>query len=170
MKISPILDLYPGEMPLFVGCITHNKTAMSTAAQEKRLCLGGLPWGQALWSSPLSTGQECSEMPTRYEFYSTFFSQNMSLSAAKSGEAAGWGPAGDRQPRSPGSVPLPTACPRLVYRLEEEEGMPDGMCIDAEGKLWVACIDAGRVIRVDPETGEACPGGTLFVGTWPDLH
>lgn len=46
------------------------------------------------------------------------------------------------------------ACPRLVYRLEEEEGMPDGMCIDAEGKLWVACIDAGRVIRVDPETGK----------------
>lgn len=43
--------------------------------------------------------------------------------------------------------------------------MPDGMCIDAEGKLWVACIDAGRVIRVDPETGEACPGGALFVGT-----
>lgn len=58
------------------------------------------------------------------------------------------------QLRSPGSVPLPAACPRFVYRLEEEEGMPDGMCIDAEGKLWVACIDAGRVIRVDPETGK----------------
>ncbi|XP_028935728.1 regucalcin-like isoform X1 [Ornithorhynchus anatinus] len=42
---------------------------------------------------------------------------------------------------------------RPVYRLEEEEGMPDGMCVDAEGKLWVACIDGGRVIRVDPETG-----------------
>lgn len=33
--------------------------------------------------------------------------------------------------------------------------MPDGMCIDAEGKLWVACIDGGRVIRIDPETGKA---------------
>lgn len=45
-------------------------------------------------------------------------------------------------------------CPRLVYHLEEEERMPDGMCIDAEGKLWVACIDGGRVIRIDPETGK----------------
>ncbi|XP_036602182.1 regucalcin-like isoform X2 [Trichosurus vulpecula] len=43
---------------------------------------------------------------------------------------------------------------RLLYKLEEEESMPDGMCIDIEGKLWVACIDAGRVIRVDPETGK----------------
>ncbi|XP_068929017.1 regucalcin-like isoform X3 [Petaurus breviceps papuanus] len=43
---------------------------------------------------------------------------------------------------------------RLLYKLEEEERMPDGMCIDTEGKLWVACIDAGRIIRVDPETGK----------------
>uniref|UniRef100_A0A8C6YX06 Regucalcin n=1 Tax=Nothoprocta perdicaria TaxID=30464 RepID=A0A8C6YX06_NOTPE len=42
----------------------------------------------------------------------------------------------------------------LVYRLEEEERMPDGMCIDTEGKLWVACIDGSRVIRIDPETGK----------------
>uniref|UniRef100_A0A8C3KAS9 Regucalcin n=1 Tax=Calidris pygmaea TaxID=425635 RepID=A0A8C3KAS9_9CHAR len=46
------------------------------------------------------------------------------------------------------------ACPKLLYHLEKEEKMPDGMCIDAEGKLWVACIDAGRVIRIDPETGK----------------
>nr|XP_013805864.1 PREDICTED: regucalcin-like [Apteryx mantelli mantelli] len=46
------------------------------------------------------------------------------------------------------------ACPKLVYRLEKEEQMPDGMCIDTEGKLWVACIDGGRVIRLDPETGK----------------
>lgn len=93
MKISPVLDLHPGEMPLLVGCIAHNKTAVSTTAQEKRLCLGGLSQGQGLWSSPLGTGQECSEMLTQSEFYSTFFSQNMSLPAAKSGEAAGQGPA-----------------------------------------------------------------------------
>uniref|UniRef100_A0A8D0EB07 Regucalcin n=1 Tax=Salvator merianae TaxID=96440 RepID=A0A8D0EB07_SALMN len=42
----------------------------------------------------------------------------------------------------------------LVYKLEKEEEMPDGMCIDTEGKLWVACIDGGRVIRIDPETGK----------------
>ncbi|KAI1241735.1 Regucalcin, partial [Lamprotornis superbus] len=46
------------------------------------------------------------------------------------------------------------ACPKLLYHLEKEEQMPDGMCIDTEGKLWVACIDGGRVIRIDPETGK----------------
>lgn len=51
-------------------------------------------------------------------------------------------------------VTLPAACPKLLYHLEKEEQMPDGMCIDAEGKLWVACIDGGRVIRIDPETGK----------------
>nr|XP_028583632.1 regucalcin-like [Podarcis muralis]XP_028583633.1 regucalcin-like [Podarcis muralis] len=43
---------------------------------------------------------------------------------------------------------------RPVYKLEKEEAMPDGMCIDREGKLWVACIDGGRVIRIDPEAGK----------------
>ncbi|XP_067669755.1 regucalcin-like [Haliotis asinina] len=32
-------------------------------------------------------------------------------------------------------------------------GYPDGMTIDTEGKLWVACFDAGKVVRIDPETG-----------------
>lgn len=31
--------------------------------------------------------------------------------------------------------------------------MPDGMCVDNMGKLWVACIDGGQIIRLDPETG-----------------
>ncbi|XP_060119617.1 regucalcin-like isoform X2 [Heteronotia binoei] len=43
---------------------------------------------------------------------------------------------------------------RTVYKMEKEEAMPDGMCIDVEGKLWVACIDGARVIRIDPETGK----------------
>lgn len=33
-------------------------------------------------------------------------------------------------------------------------GLPDGMCIDTEGKIWVACFGAGRVHRFDPETGK----------------
>ncbi|XP_067669759.1 regucalcin-like [Haliotis asinina] len=33
-------------------------------------------------------------------------------------------------------------------------GFPDGMVIDTEGKLWVACCDAGKVTRLDPETGK----------------
>ena len=32
-------------------------------------------------------------------------------------------------------------------------GYPDGMTIDAENKLWVACYSVGKVIRFDPETG-----------------
>lgn len=42
---------------------------------------------------------------------------------------------------------------RVVYRMEEEEGLPDGMTVDAEGRLWVACYNGGRVINIDPATG-----------------
>ncbi|XP_042316230.1 regucalcin-like [Sceloporus undulatus] len=43
---------------------------------------------------------------------------------------------------------------RNMYKMEKEDSIPDGMCIDTEGKLWVACYDGGRVIRIDPETGK----------------
>ncbi|KAK3797397.1 hypothetical protein RRG08_055595 [Elysia crispata] len=33
-------------------------------------------------------------------------------------------------------------------------GLPDGMCLDAEGKIWVACFSASSVHRFDPETGK----------------
>ncbi|XP_062599704.1 regucalcin-like [Saccostrea cucullata] len=33
-------------------------------------------------------------------------------------------------------------------------GFPDGMTIDTEGKLWVACFFASKVVRYDPETGQ----------------
>ena len=33
-------------------------------------------------------------------------------------------------------------------------GLPDGMCIDTEGMLWVACYGAGKVIRFDPKSGK----------------
>lgn len=32
-------------------------------------------------------------------------------------------------------------------------GLPDGMTIDTEDKIWVACYGAAQVIRFDPETG-----------------
>ncbi|KAL3868868.1 hypothetical protein ACJMK2_041625 [Sinanodonta woodiana] len=36
----------------------------------------------------------------------------------------------------------------------ESLGFPDGMTSDAEGKLWVACYSAGKVIQFDCETGK----------------
>nr|XP_046238811.1 regucalcin [Scatophagus argus]XP_046238812.1 regucalcin [Scatophagus argus]XP_046238813.1 regucalcin [Scatophagus argus]XP_046238814.1 regucalcin [Scatophagus argus] len=42
---------------------------------------------------------------------------------------------------------------RVVYHMEEGEGLPDGMTVDAEGRLWVACYNGGRVINIDPATG-----------------
>jgi len=35
-----------------------------------------------------------------------------------------------------------------------ETGLPDGMSIDMDDKLWVACFRAGKVVRFDPETGK----------------
>ena len=46
------------------------------------------------------------------------------------------------------------AHPRVIIRIPEGSGGPDGMTIDAEGKLWVALWGAGRVHRYDPATGE----------------
>jgi sugar lactone lactonase YvrE len=43
--------------------------------------------------------------------------------------------------------------PRPVVQISKESGEPDGMTIDAEGKLWVALFGAGAVHRYDPETG-----------------
>lgn len=43
---------------------------------------------------------------------------------------------------------------RVVYRMAEGEGLPDGMTLDANGRLWVACYDGGRVINIDPVTGQ----------------
>lgn len=44
---------------------------------------------------------------------------------------------------------------RTILRIDESEGSPDGMTIDAEGKLWVAHFGGWKVARYDPETG-AC--------------
>jgi sugar lactone lactonase YvrE len=42
---------------------------------------------------------------------------------------------------------------RVAFRIPEGQGYPDGMSIDAEGKLWIAMWGAGSVNRYDPETG-----------------
>jgi sugar lactone lactonase YvrE len=43
---------------------------------------------------------------------------------------------------------------RTAVTVAEEHGSPDGMTIDAEGKLWVAHWDGWRVCRWDPTTGK----------------
>ncbi|XP_067669761.1 regucalcin-like [Haliotis asinina] len=35
-----------------------------------------------------------------------------------------------------------------------DKGVPDGMTVDTDGKLWVACFEGGKVVRLDPETGK----------------
>ncbi len=41
---------------------------------------------------------------------------------------------------------------RPVVEIAEAEGVPDGMTIDVEGKLWVAHWNGGRISRWDPDT------------------
>lgn len=37
-----------------------------------------------------------------------------------------------------------------LYTFEDKNGIPDGMTIDAEGKLWIALWNGNKVIRFDP--------------------
>lgn len=39
--------------------------------------------------------------------------------------------------------------PHIVYRSIEENGVPDGITMDAEGCIWIACWRGGKVIRID---------------------
>ncbi len=43
---------------------------------------------------------------------------------------------------------------RAVVTVEEHGYIPDGMCIDEDGMLWVAMWGGGCVNRYDPQTGE----------------
>lgn len=43
---------------------------------------------------------------------------------------------------------------RTAVDLSEEEGSPDGMCMDEQGRLWIAMWGGGCVICADPKTGE----------------
>ena len=42
---------------------------------------------------------------------------------------------------------------RVVIEVPASEGLPDGMTIDAEGKLWIAMWDGWQVCRFDPVNG-----------------
>lgn len=43
---------------------------------------------------------------------------------------------------------------QVIATVDESEGYPDGMTIDAEGMLWVARWGGQRVSRIDPTSGE----------------
>ena len=40
---------------------------------------------------------------------------------------------------------------RVFYRVEDEDGVPDGHAWDAEGCMWQAIFGCGRVVRLNPE-------------------
>lgn len=40
------------------------------------------------------------------------------------------------------------------YKENNINGYPDGMTIDEDGKLWVACFNGGQVLRIDPDSGK----------------
>jgi sugar lactone lactonase YvrE len=42
---------------------------------------------------------------------------------------------------------------RILAAIQKEHGNPDGMAVDAEGKLWVACWGGYGISRIDPATG-----------------
>ncbi|SFQ60438.1 SMP-30/gluconolactonase/LRE family protein [Hymenobacter arizonensis] len=42
---------------------------------------------------------------------------------------------------------------RVIVHFDKAAGVPDGMTIDAEGKLWVAVWGSGTIQRFDPSTG-----------------
>jgi sugar lactone lactonase YvrE len=42
---------------------------------------------------------------------------------------------------------------RTIFEVPKELGVADGMCIDDEGKLWIAFWDGWSVGRIDPEYG-----------------
>lgn len=42
----------------------------------------------------------------------------------------------------------------IILRFDSAGGLPDGMCVDSEGMLWIAFYGGGRVGRYDPASGK----------------
>ncbi|XP_049884815.1 regucalcin-like [Pectinophora gossypiella] len=40
------------------------------------------------------------------------------------------------------------------FQANNVTGLPDGMTIDTDGNLWIACYDGGKVIKVDSRSGK----------------
>lgn len=39
--------------------------------------------------------------------------------------------------------------PHIVYRGQKRDGSPDGITMDSEGFIWIACYRGGKIIRID---------------------
>lgn len=42
---------------------------------------------------------------------------------------------------------------QTAFHIPEEDGAPDGMCMDSQGNLWIAMWGAGKAACYDPSTG-----------------
>jgi sugar lactone lactonase YvrE len=42
----------------------------------------------------------------------------------------------------------------VAFKYDKALGLPDGMCIDPEGMLWIAGFNGGQVSRFNPNTGK----------------
>ncbi len=40
---------------------------------------------------------------------------------------------------------------RVFQKFSEADGIPDGCCVDAEGCVWIALYDGGKVMRLSPD-------------------
>lgn len=43
---------------------------------------------------------------------------------------------------------------RPIIKVPESGGIPDGLTVDASGKLWVAIYGGSKIVQIDPETGK----------------
>lgn len=50
---------------------------------------------------------------------------------------------------------MPEGCRKLkTLGVNAEGGVPDGMCLDHEGRIWTALCGGSAVVCIDPESGD----------------
>ena len=45
-------------------------------------------------------------------------------------------------------------CCREIATYNPEDGLPDGLTLDSEGRIWTAFAKGGAIICLDPQTGK----------------
>ncbi|XP_063832381.1 regucalcin-like [Ostrinia nubilalis] len=55
------------------------------------------------------------------------------------------------------------------FQANNVTGLPDGMTIDSDGNLWVACYNGGKVIKIDSRAGKLLEQHTLNVSKVTDV-